>query len=510
MAGCVSVMESSAEYPQCRKEIPWGVLVIGGRPVDPSLSDTLITPQVPSLSILVSDMSGLTHSVPLFASDGQQHRRHLRTMPRKAQKLFQRVQSTPGLQQHLESLVEAETQKRLREQLNDYPLLIFQQQAEQVFQELLAAMNSKDPLPTMEQPTYTGHDSDYRTALDNALKELGRRYPKTPPYGISDIDDNLDRVTLGYTDAAGRVHKLQLQISPGKQKSSVQINQCQASLPLNVWQDFPNFGKDPPTKRRKVKECRNLPAFERLLESYSLVPSSSEPMTKENHPKEPADVFVSIYDEFCRRIDQIQEFLNEMHDIDQNCHVLEPLTNLATATHRQLRINENVNLTVFLDVWNARKALDGYQFINITQIGGSDDAAGELLSRFESNLRRGSWDKKASIRDNLGCCLELSIPLVDGGAVDSVKVAHTQTEEHDFEGKDACQICYTKSLPAMHGTGMAEEPCITCENQPCGRIYHKSCLQDWLGSLSSARVTFDVIVGACPYCQAPIACPASV
>jgi FANCL C-terminal domain/FANCL UBC-like domain 3 len=500
LAGSANILESSTDYPQCTKETPWGTLVIGGRPVDPS--HTFIAPQIPSLSILVSDMSGSTHSVPLISS--QQHQRQLRTMPRKAQKLFQTVQSSPGLQQRLESLVEAEIHKRLRGQQDDNPLLAFQCQAEQIFQELIGAINSYDPSPIKEQPNCAGHDTDYRTALDKALQELGHRYPKLSPHLVRGINDSLDRVTLGYTDAAGRVHTLQLQISPGKLKDTVQICQCQANLPLNVWQDFPNFRKDPPTN-----ECRNLPEFERLLESYSLIPRSSETMPKKSQPKETENVFLSVYDEFCRRIDQIQEFLKEMHDIDQHCLVLEPRTNRATATHRQLRINQRVNLTVFLDVWNPRKALDCYQFCNVTNEGASNDAAGELLYLFESNLGKGSWDEKSSIRENLERCLELSLPLFDAGAVDSFNVADVPTEGHEFDGTDACQICYTKSLPPMEGTGVAEEPCITCENRPCGRIYHKSCLQDWLGSLSSARITFDIIVGACPYCQAPIACPAS-
>lgn len=68
-------------------------------------------------------------------------------------------------------------------------------------------------------------------------------------------------------------------------------------------------------------------------------------------------------------------------------------------------------------------------------------------------------------------------------------------------GSPECAICYSDRIPQNGVVGpLPEEP---CQNSACGRVYHRSCLIDWLYS-EGARRAFDTLIGSCPYCSYPI------
>ena len=101
------------------------------------------------------------------------------------------------------------------------------------------------------------------------------------------------------------------------------------------------------------------------------------------------------------------------------------------------------------------------------------------------------WSENRSIRENLELWFGSSLP------------SPLTTEKSDFLVE--CGICYSHRLPLddLEDGGVSQEgplPEAKCNNSNCNRHYHESCLFEWLHSLPTARVSFDRIFGACPYC----------
>jgi E3 ubiquitin-protein ligase FANCL len=78
-----------------------------------------------------------------------------------------------------------------------------------------------------------------------------------------------------------------------------------------------------------------------------------------------------------------------------------------------------------------------------------------------------------------------------------------QAEATDQTPAAECAICYSDEL-ITEATGMTEHPDVPCDNESCGRLYHPSCLREWLTSLPDSRISFDCILGTCPYCKQPL------
>ena len=99
------------------------------------------------------------------------------------------------------------------------------------------------------------------------------------------------------------------------------------------------------------------------------------------------------------------------------------------------------------------------------------------------------WSEERSVRENLELWFGSPLP----------SPLSPSKEKSDFLVE--CGICYAHRLPTEDES--SEEgplPEAKCGNPSCNRHYHESCLFEWLHSLPTARVSFDRIFGACPYC----------
>mmetsp|Transcript_1596 Transcript_1596/g.3667 ORF Transcript_1596/g.3667 Transcript_1596/m.3667 type:complete len:166 (+) Transcript_1596:1-498(+) len=109
------------------------------------------------------------------------------------------------------------------------------------------------------------------------------------------------------------------------------------------------------------------------------------------------------------------------------------------------------------------------------------------------------WSETRSVRENLELWFGSSLPS---------PLSPSTTEKSDYLVE--CGICYAHRLPTEEddndpdSKGEGPLPEVKCSNSSCNRHYHESCLFEWLHSLPTARVSFDRIFGACPYCCEPV------
>lgn len=114
-----------------------------------------------------------------------------------------------------------------------------------------------------------------------------------------------------------------------------------------------------------------------------------------------------------------------------------------------------------------------------------------------------------TVRQNLEAVLGVQFCKRDEGAMSAESL---QVE---------CGICYSYSIASnttssiLQGSGRGvggsstSIPDQMCPNPKCMRLYHVSCLVDWLQALPSTRSSFGSLFGTCPYCQDPLAVKSS-
>ena len=323
--------------------------------------------------------------------------------------------------------------------------------------------------------------------------------------------------------------------------------------------------------------AKNTPLYD-LFEEYSLLPSPPPTITiTGNKDTDDSNVHPSpsllplhvqldnCYQAFVDRVDRLQNFWNDLQDLDQHSSQQQHHVNDddifrspggkqqqqqqhngdngdelgdRITTWRKLRLPpllspENnppceaattaaaVVLRLSVDPLNPRRLPESYRFS--TTKGSSslltrtttEKATGEhqqlqiIKARFQANLRAGLWNDSTTLRENLERCLEMPL-LAQLHNNDSSHDENSSADMNDDENKcAACGICYTSELPAEEDEErlVSQFPTIVCDNPSCGRGYHPSCLQEWLLSLPTSRITFDLIVGDCPYCQESLAAP---
>jgi E3 ubiquitin-protein ligase FANCL len=114
----------------------------------------------------------------------------------------------------------------------------------------------------------------------------------------------------------------------------------------------------------------------------------------------------------------------------------------------------------------------------------------------ESVYKKYNWSRALTVVENLEQALNVTLsPIKSPLEADNSHATPTQDPSVD------CAICYCRELIVDE---LAELPTELCETKVCGRFYHSSCLREWLKSLPTARISFDRVIGACPYCQEPI------
>lgn len=127
-------------------------------------------------------------------------------------------------------------------------------------------------------------------------------------------------------------------------------------------------------------------------------------------------------------------------------------------------------------------------------------------------------DNTKLVRENLESLLEIHLPTKAGG--DNLNGSVSSTSSFVCE----CGICYayeinvgtSYSSHASHATTVAPEhskssvtlegqiPDQICSNPKCSKMYHLSCLVEWLQSLPTSKSSFGTVFGKCPYCQESI------
>lgn len=358
-----------------------------------------------------------------------------------------------GLQDVLKGLVDKSTQASIPD---------FLQQSERIFQELLVLLQrTKDSIKQKPAASHTAWTVEYAEELTKQLEELERDYGSDV---VHDLSSDLSKVTLQYQDAAGRLHQLNIKLSPVSFPNGAP--ECMSELPM-AWQPT-NDTRDNsrPQKRFKVD------------------PNNRESGDKEGDASR--NCFLRLYGSFVQQVDKYQDFWNELDDLDANAWVLEPSTRPVprSISERRIAITDEASVVIALDPNSPRARPTSVRWIGADT---SKHRCGldQYMTSQQSQL---CWTSNSSVRENLerGLALKLPLPPCAG------------TGEALLE----CSICYSNDLPTEDGG--SEFPDTVCDNLPCKRYYHETCLRDWLQSLPTSRKSFDRIIGTCPYCNEPI------
>lgn len=186
----------------------------------------------------------------------------------------------------------------------------------------------------------------------------------------------------------------------------------------------------------------------------------------------------SIVDLHKNAIHVFQPFWSQLDDLDSHTCVIEPREPLLNCCLRRIVVSNVLQIQIEI---NPLKPL------NIPKIVffGAEQICKEMRERFMSNSNTNStiWRFDRSLRENLEEALGVQFKKRDDEAF----------ADTDFE----CAICYTERLGA-------ELPEIICEK--CSKMFHRSCLLDWLRSRPNQEHSFQVVYGTCPFCDAPIQC----
>lgn len=184
----------------------------------------------------------------------------------------------------------------------------------------------------------------------------------------------------------------------------------------------------------------------------------------------------AMLQQFQRYLDELASFYENLGDIDEMCHVLQPLHPNTKDNFRLFLLRERVFIKITLtDPFSPVTSLK----LNI--IGPSKEVA-ELRRRYSEGLK--DWDSELDIHKNLLRIFDLCFfPMPPGGS------------DAATDGPQFCNICYCYQLDD-------QVPLVSCDSQNCSLIFHAACLREWFNTLSDGKIFLDVNFGACPFCKA--------
>jgi hypothetical protein len=401
-------------------------------------------PDVNSLSS-VEPHCGEWNEVPIFRQDKTESKRL-------------------GLKQHLQQLVDDSTPASIPD---------FLLQSERIFQEfilLAKECEASDATKTESSPS-SFWTVDYADQLTRQLEEVERVHGSKAIQGLS---DDLLKLTLQYQDDAQRLHVVILNLSQDSFPQTAP--KYQSNLPAK-WQ--PHWKPNPLDGDRSTRPHKRL----------KVDPNSNESPSDDNGKHWG---LVQLYSDFVKQVDKYQALWNELDDLDANTLVLEPSTcpPCRSISERRIAVTEGTSVAVVLDPECPRAKPKSVRWI------GAPDTS-QLRGRFNNYMTSidedAGWSMNISVKENLQRGLGLELPTRPPS-----KEQPTGAESTTLE----CSICYNHDLPTEEGG--SELPEAVCDNGPCNRHYHETCLHEWLQSLPSSRKSFDRIVGTCPYCNEPI------
>jgi E3 ubiquitin-protein ligase FANCL len=198
-------------------------------------------------------------------------------------------------------------------------------------------------------------------------------------------------------------------------------------------------------------------------------------------PWEPAtENLCKILQEFIDVVKQHQQAHRELEDLDSRCVVLHDCH--ATFERRIQIPDTNTTMVLTLDPFTCSPQ-------SIHFMGGQSNTMENVYKKY-------NWSRALSVVENLEQALNVTLsPMKSPLEADNSHIPAREDTSVD------CAICYCGELIV---DTVAELPTEPCETKVCGRFYHSSCLREWLKSLPTVRISFDRVIGACPYCQEPI------
>lgn len=375
--------------------------------------------------------------------------------------LFRGANTMGGLHAHLARLVNHTTESSIPD---------FIKQSERIFQELITLTREASGSSAINNDsTWT---REYAQNFNRQLEELERVYGANV---IQNSTDNLLNVTLTYQDKAKRVHKVNLVMNPETFPQSPPT--CSCDLPMKwqpSWQSVVvNNEESQPRKKFKGDSSRKEAdkVDEKSINDYGHLSR--------------------LYADFVQHVDKYQALWNELDDLDANTWILEPFSHPPPSRKflkRRIVVVEGTSVVVSLDANMPRGPPSNVRWIGSEKFAFQDKLQNYMASTDDLDA---GWSMQCSFRENLQRGLGIKLPLPPSAR--SSTIQDTSLE---------CGICYTHDLPTENG--LREFPQIVCDNEPCKRFYHETCLGDWLFSLPSSRKSFDRIIGTCPYCSEPI------
>ena len=281
---------------------------------------------------------------------------------------------------------------------------------------------------------------------------------------VIDISDDFQKIKLQLIDLKGRKHSFEIEVSG-------------------------NYPKDPPRVYADLPHPITLPSM--LGENF-------------NRLGERRDVNLStIFKIVDNLVMRYQSYFDEILDLDTHTFVIEPVTSTFAVSYRRIALSKTCSMMIEIDPSAPRKMCP-MQFL-----GPVDTTVHHRVS-IAQNAH--AWSSEHSIRKNLETVLGISLPKRR-----SAFIVGGTGEGDDDDYSVECGICYTYSISVSadadfmemaSGGGDASSraliPDQICSNSKCSKMFHHSCLLDWLQSLPSSRCSFGKIFGTCPYCNEPM------
>ncbi|XP_045495652.1 E3 ubiquitin-protein ligase FANCL isoform X1 [Colias croceus] len=187
---------------------------------------------------------------------------------------------------------------------------------------------------------------------------------------------------------------------------------------------------------------------------------------------------------FLKHTSNLQNYFNELENIDQHCVVMEPIKPLFKDDYRNIRIDDKTWLHVEVTP-------DG-SATNVHLLGQSE--------MWQDKLQKGllTWDQDKNIVENIFAIFDINN---QSGSPNSLPADPGKQGLEDATGP-ICGICFCTQLPDYPGL-----PQPLCQNMNCDVYFHKNCLFQWLVACEGGRPpAFGVINGSCPTCLQPISC----
>jgi E3 ubiquitin-protein ligase FANCL len=439
--------------------------------IDCTSDDTLVLTGNAQYSVNLDTLSVLRRWSSCGSSRAEEYKA-VSLFPQKQQQppqdpLAISLQRIRGLKDRLDKLVRRQTSFH-----QEQSLIRFRSQCDDIFGEIRNALRIRDQqnntaVTVMDTPKdavlltsrYARHVTQQLTALEEA-------FCGTSSSPILELSKDCRTVTLQYTDGGQRLHTILFDLG------------AETMAARTVCDDYFSFARQSdPIRVGSKKRRRN--------------DSNQEACDESDHTA--AVDLVQVYRLFRSRVDSYQSLYSELEDLDTNCQVLDEVLSPWTVPYRRLRLTDQASVVVTVADVERPTLVPKFQWL------GSGRDVDVWRSRFDG----AAWKEGRSLLENLDTCCGAHLPR----KCDSASTNAMKSQQDTNSGTD-CAICYSEVLVDEATNGVAEaHPGLQCENATCGRRYHEACLRQWLYSLSTSRISFDLVIGSCPYCKQPITAP---